>query len=151
MPLPRRFRAARLLLPLILIGAGGCQNPVRLVSRDAQCGVVAIPNNSDTWPTSYRSRALHLIEKECPDGYKIIGEGEVVLKDGGSGKGYEYEYNGALEKVETKKTEYRIRFCALTRNEGPPSPDHAPQPHEPPPAPGPPAEAGDLPPPRLLK
>jgi len=120
MPLPRRFRAARLVLPLILIGAGGCQNPVRLVSRDAQCGVVAIPNNSDTWPTSYRSRALHLIAKECPDGYKIIGEGEVVLKEGSS-KGYEYEYNGALEKVETKKTEYRIRFCALPRDEGPQS------------------------------
>jgi hypothetical protein len=149
--LPRRLRAARLLLPLILIGAGGCQNPVRLVSRDAQCGVVAIPNNSDTWPTSYRSRALHLIAKECLDGYKIIGEGEVVLKGGGSGKGYEYEYNGALGKVETKKTEYRIRFCALAHNEGPPPPDHAPQPHEPPPPSGPPAEAGDLPPPRLLK
>jgi hypothetical protein len=109
----QRLRSAGLLLPLLVTGAWGCQSPVRLVWRDGPCGVVAIPNNSDTWPTSYRSRALNLIGEECPDGFQLTDEGEVVLKDAASGKGYEYEYDGALQKVETKRTEYRIRFCAL--------------------------------------
>jgi hypothetical protein len=110
--------------------------------------VVTIPNNSDTWPTSYRGRALNLIKKQCPDGYTITGEDEVVLKEGSSGRGYEYEYDGALQKVETRKSEYHIRFCALAPGEGPPPPDHAVPPNKPPPPPpGPPPEVGDpLPP-----
>jgi hypothetical protein len=120
--LPRLFRAAGVLLLGLLTGAAGCQHPVQLVSWDGQCGVVAIPNNSDTWPTSYRGRALNLMAKQCPGGYTILGEDEVVLKEGGSAKGYEYEYDGALAKVETRKTEHRIRFCALAHPEEPPPP-----------------------------
>jgi hypothetical protein len=45
------------------------------------CGTarhVVIPDNSDCWPGYHRSKALDLIAKRCPNGYRIEREEEVV-------------------------------------------------------------------------
>jgi hypothetical protein len=73
MSLPRALRVAALAL-----GMCGCTS-ARIVSRDPTGGVVAIPSNSDNWPTHYRASAEALMAKQCPKGYVIDTEGEVVI------------------------------------------------------------------------
>jgi hypothetical protein len=69
------LRKLRPLVLLSLVALTGC-GTAHVVSKDLYGGVVAIPENSDSWPNHYRARALELIKKECPD-YVIVKE-EVV-------------------------------------------------------------------------
>ena len=39
---------------------------------------MAIPSNSNQWPTYYRDKAEKLIGEKCPDGYEVVMEEEVV-------------------------------------------------------------------------
>jgi len=55
----------------------GCTS-ARMVECDRDGGVVAIPNNTNMWPTYYRDNALKLIQEKCPQGYEIVRESEVV-------------------------------------------------------------------------
>jgi hypothetical protein len=107
----------RRLAPLLLVAACGCLNSgAHFVERTDSGGVVAIPNNSDVWPTHYRSRAEKLMAEYCPDGYVITGEG-VVTKSrpeyGGRNDNPRFEYNGALELLPEGK-EYQISFRCRT-------------------------------------
>jgi hypothetical protein len=54
----------------------GCAN-ARYVQKIADEGVVAIPVNSDTWPSYNRSGALKLIEQHVGPDYEIVEEREV--------------------------------------------------------------------------
>ena len=68
------IRPMILLLGLMLIGCNGA----RYIVKNQDSGVVAIPSNTDYWPTYNRSRALKLIEEHCPNGFDIEREEEYV-------------------------------------------------------------------------
>ena len=70
---PQTFVAISCLLTLL-----GCQ-AARVVSRTSDGGVIAIPANNDLWPFHFRSKAESLIAKQCPEGYVIEDEEEVVV------------------------------------------------------------------------
>jgi hypothetical protein len=55
----------------------GCSS-ARLVYVDKEGGIVAIPNNSNRWPSYHRHDAEELIRRRCPNGYDIVKEEEVV-------------------------------------------------------------------------
>ncbi|MCS7021896.1 MAG: hypothetical protein NZ703_01865 [Gemmataceae bacterium] len=77
----RGSAAARLLtgmLAVTVMAISGCAS-ARYVERHADSGVVAIPENSNHWPTYYRQAALDLIEKHVGPHYEIIEEREVVV------------------------------------------------------------------------
>jgi hypothetical protein len=57
----------------------GCAGTARLVSLDSGGGVVAVPENSNRWPSFYRKQAEELMKANCPDGYTIVKEEEVVV------------------------------------------------------------------------
>jgi len=68
-----------LLLALgTLAGLSGCAS-ARYVERQADSGVVAIPENSNHWPTYYRQAALNLITQHVGPHYEILEEREVVV------------------------------------------------------------------------
>ncbi len=60
--------------------SGGCaaSQGVRYVYQDGDFGVVGMPENSDAWPTHYRSRAEKLMEAHFPEGHEIVRAEEVV-------------------------------------------------------------------------
>jgi hypothetical protein len=66
----------RSLVLLSVLALTGCTS-ARVVSRDPTGGVVAIPENSNSWPSRYRDQAIALIKQDCPD-YAIVREEEVV-------------------------------------------------------------------------
>lgn len=63
---------------MILMLVSGC-NHARYVMKDQWGGVVAIPNNNNQWPSFNRKHAEELIAQQCPQGYVIEGENEVVV------------------------------------------------------------------------
>src|SRR5262245_17737174 len=56
----------------------GCSS-ARLVSSDPRGGVIAIPDSSDSWPAYHMTKARELMQKECPAGYTIVKQEEVVV------------------------------------------------------------------------
>src|SRR5262245_29994072 len=69
-------RWAVLWLP-ILLGIG-C-NHARIVQRNQNGGgIVAIPDSTDSWPSRNMRRAKELMARQCPNGYVIEREEEVV-------------------------------------------------------------------------
>ena len=66
---------------LALAGAAclsGCASP-HWIMRDGNGGIVAIPENSNHWPTYYRDKADEMIKQVCPKGYAVDREGEAVV------------------------------------------------------------------------
>jgi hypothetical protein len=77
----RRTRSLQpVLLLLALVTFAGCStiHDVRYVYQDADFGVVGLPENTDDWPTHYRSRAEKLIERHFPQGHEIVRAEEVI-------------------------------------------------------------------------
>lgn len=67
---------------LVVLGAAvaavaGCAGP-RQVQQTAGGGVIALPSNSDAWPTRHRTTALDMIAKHVGPDYDIVSEEEVV-------------------------------------------------------------------------
>jgi len=57
----------------------GCAH-ARVVERHSNGGgVIAIPENTNSWPRRNRRRAEELMAKQCPAGYEIDHEQEVVV------------------------------------------------------------------------
>src|SRR5207244_3199008 len=71
----RQLGAAAVLLAL---GLTGCAGP-RFVSQDQFGGVIAMPSNSDDWPTHYRTKAEQMMARKCPQGYVVVHEEEVIV------------------------------------------------------------------------
>ena len=65
-------------LSLAIVMLTGCTSP-RLVEVSQNGGCVAIADNSDSWPSYNRTKAMELMSKQCPNGYKIVQEKEVVV------------------------------------------------------------------------
>lgn len=66
-----------LVMAALAAGCVGCASP-RLVRVDKDGGVVAIPSNTNVWPTYYRDKAEAMLRQKCPGGYEIVREEEVV-------------------------------------------------------------------------
>lgn len=64
----------------LVAGLSGCASPAKEISFDPQTGsgVVAIPANSDAWPTFNRQQAVALIQKRVGPNFDIVEEGQVV-------------------------------------------------------------------------
>ena len=74
-----RWRAAFLLLGLIgPASLTGCAN-ARYLQVDHDTGVIAMPENTNCWPTYYRDHALALMRQQCPNGYEVVHEEESVV------------------------------------------------------------------------
>jgi hypothetical protein len=65
------------VLAATLGGSVGCGS-ARFVQADSGGGVVAIPHNTNCWPTYYRDKADALLRQRFPGGYDIEREEEVV-------------------------------------------------------------------------
>jgi hypothetical protein len=104
---------------VVLLGLIGCSE-ARLVMRDQYGGVVAIPANSDRWPSYNRKNAEELMSKQCPEGYVIESESEVqtgqrtVVQNGPPRTASSYNVVVAgtqTQEISTDRvTEYRIVF-----------------------------------------
>jgi len=116
-------------LALLVLAASGCASSVRFVRESADGGVIAIPSNSNQWPTYYRNRAEYLMNRKCPHGYAIDRE-EVVEDNPASRDGRypneDFEYNGAYERISRyARTEHRITFhCVPPGASAPPLPPY---------------------------
>jgi hypothetical protein len=74
-----RQQNAFLLVALSGLAAlAGCAN-ARYVQTDQGSGVVAMPANTNCWPTYYRDHAEALIRQKCPAGYEVVCEKEEVV------------------------------------------------------------------------
>jgi hypothetical protein len=62
----------------VVAGLSGCASPARYVNQQGDTGIVAIPADTDIWPTYYRTRALEKIREHVGPNYEIIDQGEVV-------------------------------------------------------------------------
>jgi hypothetical protein len=132
---------------LILAAASGCSTPgAHFVSQTSEGGVIAIPTNSDQWPTYYRSQAERLMSQTCPNGYAIIRE-DVFVKEPAETRNlaandtYDFDYNGALVRYPRNiREEYHITFRCLPPPKGvpPPAGGDLPMPKVVPPSPIPP-------------
>jgi hypothetical protein len=65
------------LTACLVMGLSGCCT-ARFISVDADYAVVAIPNNTNDWPTYNRTHAEELMHQKFPQGFVIDHEGEVV-------------------------------------------------------------------------
>jgi hypothetical protein len=74
----RNVRSARLAAALLTFGPGGCASP-HWVARDPNGGIVAIPANSNYWPTYYRNQADEMMRQVCSQGYVIDHEEQVTV------------------------------------------------------------------------
>ena len=74
----RRQNAFLLVASIGLSVLTGCAN-ARYVKTDQYSGVVAMPSNTNCWPTYYRDHAEALMRQKCPNGYEVVAEEEAVV------------------------------------------------------------------------
>lgn len=67
------------LLASLLAFAMGCAHARLVEVHSDGGGVVAIPDNSNSWPSRNRRHAEKLMAERCPQGYVIDHESEVVI------------------------------------------------------------------------
>jgi hypothetical protein len=100
------LRQGRLLCLLAVFALTGC-GTARVVSRDSYGGVVAMPENNNNWPYRYRDKAIELIKDDCPHGYVIAKEEEVVIGTMTT----DHTPSESTHTTETRnRTEYRIYY-----------------------------------------
>ena len=100
------LRKGRLLCLLAVFALTGC-GTARVVSRDPSGGVVAIPENTNSWPCHYRDKAIALIKEDCPYGYVIAKEEEVPIGTVTT----DHTPSDSTHSTEThNRTEYRICY-----------------------------------------
>jgi hypothetical protein len=73
------MRSVAVALAALVAGLSGCTSPARYVEKTADAGVVAIPKNTDVWPSNYHSEAVELIKKHVGPNYEIVEEREVPV------------------------------------------------------------------------
>jgi hypothetical protein len=104
----------------------GCSQ-VRLVRDAPDGGVVAIPNNTNQWPTYYRNRAEQLMKRKCPEGYVIVSEQAAednpAARDGRK-PNEDFDYEGAYIRLSTyDRKVYHIVFRSVAAaKKAPPQP-----------------------------
>ena len=101
------------LLPAVVgiaVGLTGCGSTAHYVSKQNDGGVVAIPGNSETWPTNYRADAMELIRKHVGQDYEIVDEKDVPVGRTGAGSEGPAESASYKAMTNTTLTEYRITY-----------------------------------------
>ncbi len=75
-----RHHQSLLVVATIAIGSTGCATApgVRYVYQDGDFGVVGMPENTDRWPTRYRTKADQLMDAHFPGGHEVVRAEEVV-------------------------------------------------------------------------
>jgi hypothetical protein len=70
---------SRLILGLaaMIAGLAGCASPARYVEKTGDSGVVAIPANTNVWPTYYSTEAMAKIRAHVGPNFEIYHEVEV--------------------------------------------------------------------------
>src|SRR5579871_4451825 len=119
---PTFSRVCLLAWCVLLLGCG----QVRLIRDAPDGGVLAIPNNSNQWPSYYRNRAENLMNRKCPEGYVIVKEAEAIdnpaTRDGRKPHEH-FEYDGAYIRLTTfERKEYRIAFRSAAAAKSVPQP-----------------------------
>ena len=66
-------------LSALLVFGLGCANARMVEMSGNGGGVVAIPENTNSWPSRNRHHAEELMKQRCPTGYEIDYEREVVV------------------------------------------------------------------------
>jgi hypothetical protein len=61
---------------LVVAGLSGCASPARYIDRTPDGGIVAIPANTDYFPTYNRSAAIEKIKEHVGPNYEIVEERE---------------------------------------------------------------------------
>lgn len=104
-----------------LAALSGCAS-ARYVAKDGESGVIAIPQNSNSWMGRHRDKAEALMAEHFPTGYVIEREEESVIgqktdfqkdRDGGSVKLGKFEIGtGTTSGTSTtiNQTEWRIYY-----------------------------------------
>ena len=105
----------------LVLALSGCVS-ARYVLKDSNSGVVAMPSNSNSWPSHHRDKAEALMREQFPNGYVIELEEEAVVgqqtdfkedRDGGSVKLGKFEI-GTGKRSGTQTTvnqnEWRIHY-----------------------------------------
>jgi hypothetical protein len=67
---------------MVLVGCAGvfgCAGSPHFLEVDAGGGVLAMPSNSNCWPSYYRENADKMLKSRFPSGYTIVREEEVVV------------------------------------------------------------------------
>jgi hypothetical protein len=64
---------------IVVSAVSGCMGGARFVHKDVAGGTIAIPENTDMWPTYYRSEAIKMIREQHGANVEIVSEGEVVV------------------------------------------------------------------------
>jgi hypothetical protein len=101
-------RVSLIVLIVLPLGLAGCSD-ARLIRTDPNGGVVAIPRNTNAWPSYNRKAAEELMKQKCPQGYVIDGEHEVVV-----GHTSEEQVSGSFHTVVNRPvTEWEISFHAV--------------------------------------
>lgn len=70
----------RAVVLFVVLGSVGCASTsARSVFRDRDGGVVAVPDNTDAFPSYHRSEAMDLIREHVGKNFEIVKEEEYVL------------------------------------------------------------------------
>jgi hypothetical protein len=71
---------ARFILGMAALAAGlsGCASPARYIEKSGDSGVVAIPANTNVWPTYYQTEAMAKIRAHVGPNFEIVEEREVA-------------------------------------------------------------------------
>ena len=107
----------------MVLMAAGCTSP-RMVNSSPTGGCVAIADSSDHWPSYNMTKAKELISKQCPTGYSIVKQEEVVTgqtttnnsqrdtKEVPIAKGFAVDVQQTTRNTTevSDRTEYRIWF-----------------------------------------
>lgn len=56
------------------VATGGCASQAKYIERKTDTGIVAVPDDTDTWPNNNRKAALALIEKHVGPNFEILDE-----------------------------------------------------------------------------
>jgi hypothetical protein len=101
------------LFPLLACAAlgTGCLSNARMIDVRPDGGVVAIPANTNSWPTYNRDAAVKLMAEKCPNGYTIVHEKEVVV-----GQEVRTTNSSSMSTSVTAPTkEYQIEFRSVVQ------------------------------------
>lgn len=89
-------RVSVLMLLATFAAAGGCAAPAKYIEKRADGGVVAVPDDTDCWPSYNRRAALEKIQQHVGADYVITDERRVVVGQTTMGNGQSTTTNHTL-------------------------------------------------------
>jgi len=87
---------------VMVAGLSGCAGQAKIIQKGPDAGIVAIPENTNVWPTHYRDAAEALIKQHIGPSFMVVDEREVVT--GGNNSA------GPTANTTPASKEYRITY-----------------------------------------